>query len=183
MKMWVFVNTQLISCSSEVVITLFPTAPKCTTRTTPSPITSPSSDVTPTAICMKCFLAAASTRLQNESLRGGKAREEAQWKQEEEEGVTLVFHIRGAERGKKRPESEGKVSDTKSREGVNQKKRKQKNCFSCVGKWSYPPLESTSLRWRASRRSAAERFVTRTLKDISTYMRMEMRMISLFSFF
>lgn len=95
------------------MIRLFSTGREGSTGTTPAPITSPSSDVTPTAICMKCFLAAASARLQNESLRGGKAREETQSKYEEEGGA-LVFHIRGAA-GKKRAESEDKVSDTKSR--------------------------------------------------------------------
>lgn len=55
---------------------------------------------------------------------------------------------------------EDKVSDTGS-------KGKKTGASSLVsGKWSYPPRESTSLRWRASRRNAAERFVSRALKDI-----------------
>lgn len=54
---------------------------------------------------------------------------------------------------------EDKVSDTES------KGKKAASSLVSV-KWSYPPRESTSLRWRASRRSAAERFVSRALKGI-----------------
>ena len=72
------------------------------------------------------------------------------------------------EKKKKRPESEDKVSDSESRGKIDKKSR-----FSRIGKWSYPPRESTSLRWRASRRSAAERFVTRAPKDIFTHMHTE----------
>lgn len=68
------------------------------------------------------------------------------------------------EKKKKRPESEDKVSDSESRGKIDKKSR-----FSRIGKWSYPPRESTSLRWRASRRSAAERFVTRTFLHTCTW--------------
>lgn len=75
-----------------------------------------------------------------------------------------MLHIRGAEE-KKGLESKDKVSDTKRRV------KKHTRRLSCIVKWSYPPRESTSLRWRASKRSAAERFVTRALKDIFTHAR------------
>lgn len=78
----------------------FPTAPESSAGTTPAPITSPSSDVTSTAICMKCFLAAFPTRLQNESLRGGK-RGKSRSENRRRRGA-LVFHIRGAAGRKKK---------------------------------------------------------------------------------
>lgn len=84
-------------------------------------------------------------------------------------GGSCLAHQRRSR--KKRPGSEDKVPDTKSRGG-----KKQRSFCSCIGKWSYPPRESTSLRWRASRRSAAERFVTRALKGI--FMHMQRRIIS-----
>ncbi|XP_027874545.1 E3 SUMO-protein ligase CBX4 [Xiphophorus couchianus] len=50
---------------------------------------------------MKCFRAAAPTRLQSESLRGLKAREESQRKQEEAEEEGDPSHLRRSRRGKK----------------------------------------------------------------------------------
>lgn len=63
-----------------------------------------------------------------------------------------MSHVRG---GEKRPDRADKVLP-KAEEGG--KKRTAAELF-LLSKWRYPPRESTSLRWRASRRSAAERFV------------------------
>lgn len=84
-----------------------------------------------------------------------------------------MFHIRGGAGGNGL-KFEDKVSDTES-------KGKKTGASSLVsGKWSYPPRESTSLRWRASRRSAAERFVSRALKGIFfIHMHMKRSIISL----
>lgn len=149
-------------------------SPNAAREQPPPPITSPSCNVTPTAICMKCFLAAARARLQSEILWGGKRGKRCS--ENRRRGESCVSHQRSSE--EKRAESKDKVSDNKSREGGE----KQKSGFSCIGKWSYPPRESTSLRWRASRRSAAERFVTRAPKDIFAHMHLERRLIFLFHF-
>lgn len=154
----------------------FPQSPNAAREQPPPPITSPSCNVTPTAICMKCFLAAARARLQSEILWGGKRGKRCSENRRRRRGESCVSHQRSSE--EKRAESEDKVSDNKSREGG----KKQKSGFSCIGKWSYPPRESTSLRWRASRRSAAERFVTRAPKDICAHMHLERRLIFLFHF-
>lgn len=159
------------------MISPFPKAPERSTGTTPAPITSPSSDVTPTTICMKCFLAAASTRLQNESLRGGKRGKRRS--QNTRRRGALVFHIRGAAGEKKTAWKQRIRCRILKAEKERVRKKKKQILFSCIGKWSYPPRESTSLRWRASRRSAAERFVTRALKDIFTHMHMERSITSL----
>lgn len=70
-------------------------SPNAAREQPPPPITSPSCNVTPTAICMKCFLAAARARLQSEILRGGKRGKRCS---ENRRRGSLVFHIRGAAR-------------------------------------------------------------------------------------
>lgn len=90
----------------------------------------------------------------------GKAREEAQWiyRRSRRRGGSCASH----QRSEKKNGLQARIRCRKAKAGG---KKTEESLVLYRIKWSYPPRESTSLRWRASRRSAAERFVTRALKD------------------
>lgn len=97
-------------------------------------IATPPSDVTRTSMCVKCFLAASPAPPQKEpQQKRGKGRS----------------HQRRSRRKRARRSGRGDV------------KRRRREAAELLpsSKWRYPPRESTSLRWRASRRSVAERSV------------------------